>query len=49
MRWADPNIYRVAIWIRNRPGVYRMSVPNHFTDVKTTRKYVEYRFMVFPF
>lgn len=44
-----PDIYIVATWIRNLPQVYKMVMPNPLTDVKQTRKYIEYRFMVFPF
>jgi hypothetical protein len=47
--FTHPDIYTVATWIRNRPGVFRMSMPDPMTDAKTTNRYTEYRFMVFPF
>lgn len=47
--FTHPDILTIATWIRNRPGVYRVGVPDPVSDTKTTRKYVEYRFMVFPF
>lgn len=45
-----PDIWAIAIWIRNRPGVYRMATIDPFNDhIKSTMKYDEYWFQTFPF
>jgi hypothetical protein len=49
VKMPHPDIWAVAIWIRNRPGVYRMAKIDPRIDARHTRKYDEYRFMTFPF
>lgn len=49
LEMKHPDIWAIAIWVRNRPGVYRMAKIDPYTDAKHTRKYDEYRFMTFPF